>query len=190
MASQHFDDQGVSLVETMLAVLVAFIAMSTLGAVVFTAMVGNKNQGVETTRMTTLAQEKVEELLRLLMTDTTTNTTLITDAGWSVGLTANTKTQDFTSPLTDCPTGAPDEGYVDFLDANGVAAQGLCAGIISSTNVNGTNMPYGYQRRWRIQDSPGAVAGMKQITVVVYSRNAVQTGATPPTVSVTTFKSQ
>ena len=59
MISEH-DDRGVTLVETMIAILVAFVVMASLGAVVFSTMVANKNQGTEVTRMTGLAQEKAE----------------------------------------------------------------------------------------------------------------------------------
>ncbi len=174
------DERGVSLVETMIAVLVAFIAMSSLGAVIFSAMVANKNQGTETTRMTALAREKMEQLVRLPYDDTTTNTTLITDTGWDVGLASSAAT-DLTQ-LTSCPgSGDANVGYVDFLDNNGQPLAGACATAIASG--------FGYERRWKITDVSG-VSGLKQITVMVYAPNAVRAGGAMPTVAVTTFKSQ
>ena len=173
-------ESGVSLVETMIAVLVAFIVMSSIGAVIFSSMVANKNQGTEVTRMTALAQEKMEQLARLSFSNTTTNTTLITDSGWSIGLTTNAST-DLTQ-LASCPTtGTANVGYVDFLDNNGQPLSGACATAIASG--------FGYQRRWKITSVSG-VTGLKQIVVVVYARNAVTTSSAPPMVSLTTLKSQ
>lgn len=176
----HEESRGVTLVETMIAVLVAFIAMASVGAVVFSSMVANKNQGTETTRITALAQEKIEQLVRLAYSDTTTNTTLINDTGWAIGLTPNTST-DLTQ-LTDCPaTGSANIGYVDFLDNNAQPLSGACATAIAGG--------FGYLRRWKITTVSG-VTGLKQVTVVVYSLNAVQAGSAKPSVSLTTFKSQ
>ncbi len=173
-------DRGVSLVETMIAVLVAFIAMSSMGAVIFSAMVTNKNQGTEVTRMTALAREKLEQLTRLTYNNSTTNTTLITDTGWDVGLTSNATT-DLTQ-LISCPgAGDANVGYVDFLDNDGQPLAGDCATAVASG--------FGYERRWKIVDVTG-VTGLKQITVIVYAPNAVRAGGAMPTVAVTTFKSQ
>ncbi len=173
-------DRGVTLIETMLAVLMAFIVMASIGTAVFSAMVTNKNQGAETTRMTTMAQEKIEELIRLNFTDTTTNATLITDVGWNIGLTSNSLTD--LNRLSTCPaSGTADVGYLDFLDNNGLPIQGTCASAVASS--------YGYERRWKIQDVSG-ITGLKQITVVAYSLNAVNAGGGTPSVSLTSFKSQ
>ena len=173
-------ESGVSLVETMIAVLVAFIVMSSIGAVIFSSMVANKNQGTEVTRMTALAQEKMEQLVRLPFTDATTNTTLITDSGWSIGLTPNTSTT--LTQLSTCPaSGTAEVGYVDFLDSNGQPLSGSCASAIAAG--------YGYERRWRITNVTG-VTGLKQIAVAVYAPNAVRAGGGTPLVSLTTLKSQ
>ena len=137
--SVRSSERGVTLVETMIAVLVAFVVMASLGAVIFSAMVANKDQGTEVTRMTALAQEKVEQLSRLTYADTSTNTTLITDTGWSIGLTANSAT-DLTQ-LSACPTGS-NVGYVDFLDNTGQPLAGACSTELATA--------WGYQRRWQI----------------------------------------
>jgi hypothetical protein len=173
------EDRGVSLVETMMAVIIAFIAMSAIGGVVFSSLVANKNQGTEVSRMTVIAQEKMNELLGLSYSDTTTNTTLVSDTGWAVGLSAG----GGTAYLTACPSGAPDQGYVDFLDNNGKPLNGTCSTVITSK--------YGYERRWQISAVSG-VTGLKQITVVVYALNAVATNPTPSHqyVTLTTMKSQ
>lgn len=61
----HMHDEGVSLVETMIAVLVALIGVFSIGQVIFIATVTNKNQGTETTRAVIYAQDKLEKLLSL-----------------------------------------------------------------------------------------------------------------------------
>lgn len=175
------DDRGGSLIETMIAVLVAFIAMSSVGVVVFSAMVQNKNEGAETTRMTALAREKLEQLLWLDYGDTTTNTTLITDSGWSVGLTSNAATD--LDQLNDCPaSGSPNEGYVDFLDSEGVPLSGSCSAAIAGG--------FAYVRRWRITTEIAGPPGLKQITVAVYALNAVRAGGQLPVVTLTSYRSQ
>ena len=178
--SSNPNDRGGSLVETMIAVLVAFIAMSSVGAVVFSAMVSNKNQGIEQTRMTVLAQEKMEELIRLNYADATTNTTLITDTDWSKGLTVNADTD--LEELFTCPaSGSANVGYVDWLDQNSVPGSGSCSDVVGQVRA--------YIRRWKVTDVSG-ITGLKQITVVVYAPNAVKAGQATPLVSLTTFKSQ
>ena len=174
------NERGVTLVETMMAILVAFIAMGSVGVVVFSAMVANKNQGTEITRMTSMGQEKIEELNRLTYTDSTTNTTLISDTNWNVGLTPNSSTD--LNYISGCPSATADIGYVDYLDANGLALSGAtCAAAIAGG--------YSYERRWQMTLVSG-VTGLKQITVAVYSPNAVQTKAQMPYMTLTTLKSQ
>jgi hypothetical protein len=130
--------------------------------------------------MTALAREKMEQLVRLSYSNTTTNTTLITDTGWDVGLTSNSATD--LSQLASCPlTGDANVGYVDFLDNNGQPLFGACETAIAPG--------FGYTRRWKITDVSG-VTGLKQIIVIVYAPNAVRAGGAMPTVAVTTFKSQ
>ena len=59
------NEQGVSLVEAMIAILIALYVMTSLGGVVFMATVQNKNQGVEASRVTVYAQDKIETLMNL-----------------------------------------------------------------------------------------------------------------------------
>ncbi len=58
-------DSGVTLAETMIAVLVALIGVFSIGSLIFQATVTNKNQGTEVTRATIYAQDKIEKLLSL-----------------------------------------------------------------------------------------------------------------------------
>jgi Tfp pilus assembly protein PilV len=153
-------DRGASLVEAMIAILVAFVAMAGIGTAVFRASITNKNQGTEQARLTVLAQEKMEELLRLSYGQVTTNTTLITNSGWAVGLSAGGGTAKLpgTDPTTECAA-AGAQGYVDFLDKNGIPLGATnspigttCVDAMTNTNANGTGAPYTYQRRWQITD--------------------------------------
>ncbi len=168
------NERGVTLVETVMAMLIAMIAVAGLGGAIFTSLVQNKNQGAEITVAATLARDKMEQLVSLGFTDTTTPTTGITDTGWVTGLTAGgTLTQ-----VTACPTSGPAVGYVDFLDASGTQiGPGACAAVAN----------FSYVRQWNIT-SPSA--SLKQITVVVYSLRAANTGALSPFVVLTTYKSQ
>ena len=88
-------DQGVSLIEAMIAVLIAMFVMTALGGVVFNATVQNKNQGVEMSRVAVYAQDKIETLMNLDWYNcsqstplATCNTTGFTDAAWNKGLIA------------------------------------------------------------------------------------------------------
>jgi Tfp pilus assembly protein PilV len=152
MSAKQPTDRGASLVEAMIAILVAFIAMAGIGMAVFRASVTNKNQGTEQARLTVLAQEKMEELMRLSYGDVSTNTTLVTDSGWAVGLSAGGGTNMLpdVNPSSEC-TSITAEGYVDFLDGNGTAIQNSCVNAMTVGSTT-SNVPYAYQRRWQIAD--------------------------------------
>src|SRR5579875_1607033 len=169
-------DRGFSLVETMIAVLIALVAVFGLGTVIFIASVTGKNQGTEGTRATIYAQDKIEKLLSLdfntNLSDTNScdqtsssqpascNTTGITGSSWTQGLLAGGSI----SPMAFCASASP--GYEDFLDANGVQLTGSgCAGLSGTPS---------YIRQWQITDltSPSGGPAMKQITVAVYALNA------------------
>ncbi len=57
--------RGVTLPETMMAVLVATVGVFSMGFLIFQASATNKNQGQEVTRATIYAQDKIEKLLSL-----------------------------------------------------------------------------------------------------------------------------
>lgn len=178
--SQRSTDDGISLLETMVATLIALVGVFSLGAVVFQATVTNKNQGTEMTRAIIYAQDKMEKLLSLDFSSCTQaassqpascNTTNITDSGWTQGLLAGgpiSSTSLTTSPIAlNCPTvPSSSQGYVDFLDANGLqlpAGGGACSSL--------TGIGISYIREWTITDLTAFSGGpvMKQVTVAVYS---------------------
>lgn len=175
-------ERGTSLVETLMAVFIAVISMTSLGAVIFLSTVQNKNEGFETTRMTVFAREKIEELIYLDYSDTSSNISSVTDAAWDVGLTAGGPT-DLGTEITACPTSGNAVGYVDFLDSDGIKLSGTaCSDAALST--------WAYIRQWKIEDDPGGTPDMKQISVAVHAPAAVRTGGNPPIVMLTTYKSE
>lgn len=205
-------DRGVSLIETMIAVVVALIGVFSIGSLIFQATVTNKNQGTEVTRATIYAQDKMEKLLSLSFSTcnqgVTTNpsacdTANITGTGWNTGLVAGGQlnTGDPNAPMqSTCPTSGASLGYVDFLDNNGAplpATAGACSTVTTSSIA--------YVRMWQIQDvcvstSPANPAGcvggpvsgpfQKQITVAVWSQAAIGQGTqAKPVVMVTSYLS-
>lgn len=196
-------DGGVTLIETMLAVLIAVIGVFGLGSLVFQASATSKNQGTETTRAVIYAQDKMEKLLSLSSIATGTgqpdfatctqpassqpsqcNTTFITSTtGWTTGLLAGGSI----SPLVlSCPTTGANVGYMDFLDATGAQFDNCAVGVTTVSS---------YIRQWQITDlttsTTPAVFGpaAKQITVAVYSLSAVNTNGGKPIVILTSIVS-
>ena len=180
-------DQGVSLVETMIAVLISMFVMTALGGVVFTATVQNKNQGVEMSRVAVYAQDKIETLMNMDWSDCTQstpltgcNTTGLTGSGWNTGLLAGGSL----TYATACPTSGASVGYIDYLDANGNQYTGADCSVVGT---------YAYQRQWEITDvitTAAGTPGLKRIDVYVWSKNAVNTGSSAPSVMLTTFLSE
>lgn len=188
-------DQGVTLIETMIAVLIALLGCFSLGSLVFMASATSKNQGTETTRAVIYAQDKIEGLLKLASIPVAggpdyaactgipstqpavCNTTGVTSVtGWTYGLVAGGST----SPLQlTCPSSGSNVGYMDFLDSTGAQFDGCVVG--------GTTVP-AYIRQWQIGDANtfGPTPALKQITVAVYSLSAVNTNGGKPVVVLTT----
>jgi hypothetical protein len=190
----HGSERGVSLIETLIAVLIALIGVFSIGALIFQSTVTNRNQGSETTRATIYAQDKMEKLLSLDFTSCTQSassqpascdTADISANGWTQGLLAD---GTLGPPVqANCPASGASVGYVDFLDANGLQLPGStpatsCSGI--------TAAKIAYVRMWQITDvaSTGGPA-LKQISVAVYSQSAVNAGAGKPIVVLTSLLS-
>ena len=183
------DTHGSTLAETMIAVLVALVGVFSLGGVIFQAMTTNKNQGTEVTRATIYAQDKIEKLLSLDFISctqsagsqpATCNSTGITASGWTQGLLAS----GALSPMqATCPSSGASVGYVDYLDANGIQLTGTSCSAISAATPS-------YIRMWQITDvtTTGAPA-IKNVTVAVYSQNAVNAAGGKPVIIVTSLLS-
>lgn len=193
-------NRGVTLIETMLAIAIALIAVFGMGSLVLQTSATSKNQGTETTRAVIYAQDKLEKMLSLAAVPTTSsqpdfvsctttpassqpsacNTTKVAAAGWTTGLLAGGSS----SPLQpSCPTTGSNIGYMDFLNPSGVQIDS-CAY---------PDAPVAYVRQWQITDlttttTPAAFTGgpaAKQIIVAVYSLSAVNTNGGKPVVLVT-----
>jgi hypothetical protein len=164
-------ENGVSLIETMMAVFIAMFSIFGMGTLIAQVSATTKNQGTETTQATIFAQDKIENLLSLNFIDCNVasasqppscNSTGISDAAWTQGLLAG----GATSPeQLSCPATGLNLGYVDFLDHNGVPLTGTTCADIPTSSI-------AYVRQWAITDLPTTGQPMKQITVAVYSLNA------------------
>ncbi len=191
-------ERGVSLVETMMAVLIATFVITSLGGVVFKATATNKNQGVEMSRVTVYAQDKIETLTNLDWyactegtpvppsttppgaPDAACNTTGITGSGWNRGALAG----GTLAYAVGCPTSGAMIGYVDFLDAAGNQYTGADCSAVGT---------YAYQRQWQVTDvisTADYTPGLKRVDVIVWSRAAVNTGSAAPSAMLSTYLSE
>jgi hypothetical protein len=187
-------ERGTTLVEALIAVLIALIGVFGLGSLIFEATVTNKNRGTEVTRATIYAQDKMEKLLSLdfnacsqasSMQPASCNTTNMSGVGWTQGLLAGGATGPLPQPV--CPSSGPSIGYIDFLSVDGlqlpVGGPGSGCSALSGANV-------GYVRMWQITDLPTTGGPpLEQVSVSVYSMLAVNTGAARPIVTLTTYLS-
>ncbi|HEV2494317.1 MAG TPA: hypothetical protein VG204_14725 [Terriglobia bacterium] len=185
-----------TLIETMVAILVAIVGVFGLGSLVFQATVVNKNQGAEKTRATIYAQDKMEKLLSLDFTSCTQsassqpgacNATGITGSGWTQGLLAGgpLSAAQLTGPPVgvNCPGAAGAAiGYTDFLDVNGQQLTGACSGITIGIS---------YVREWTITDLTPPTGGpaLKAISVAVYAQSGIGAEGGKPIVLVTSVLS-
>jgi Tfp pilus assembly major pilin PilA len=187
-------ENGVTLIETLIAVLVAVVGLFSVGGLIFQGTVTNKNQGTEVTRATIYAQDKMEKLLSLNFASCTQsatsqpagcNTTNINAAGWTDGLLAGGAIGP--SVQATCPISGASVGYIDFLDSNGLQLPG------STTATGCSAIPpsdISYVRMWQILDvaSTGGPT-LKQISVAVYSQSAVNSGSGKPVVVLSSLLS-
>lgn len=179
------DEGGFTLVECMVAIVVAVVGVFSIGSVIYMATATSNNQGSQATRATIYAQDKIEKLLSLDFNtsaldpnscDVTSgllpascNTTGISSGGWNQGLLAGGST----GPMAETCASAQ-AGYADFLDAQGNQISGTSCSALSGSPV--------FVRQWEITDLTPASGGppIKQITVAVYSLGAqVRAGGIP-----------
>ncbi len=187
-------ESGVTLIETLIAVVIAVVGVFSVGGLIFQGTVTNKNQGTEVTRATIYAQDKMEKLLSLNFSNCTQsassqpsgcNTTNVNASGWTDGLLAGGAIGP--SVQATCPSSGVSVGYIDFLDSNGIQLPGS-SGATSCSAI--TSSDISYVRMWQISDV--AFAGgppLKQISVAVYSRSAVNSGSGKPVVVLSSLLS-
>jgi len=163
-------ERGIGLIETMVALLLILIGLLAVMSLFTIASAGNTTQGEYQTRATEYAQYKMEQLVRLSFSDSTTNTTVFPPAptggtGLGSGLTPG-------GSVGSVNAVSPVSGYVDYLDNAG--------------NLLPGSSGWFYKRQWRIELD--AASRMKTITVLTIARTAAGPGVKPSSTLVC-FKS-
>jgi len=163
---QHCSQSGVSILEVTIAgFFLTVVSVALLNA--FTMAVGqNKTQGEIGTRVTEYAQDKMEQLLALSYSDTTSNTASSTYPAPSTGGTG----------LSDgggINPASPVANYVDYLASDGT----LQGGTSTSTTF--------YKRLWQISSA----SNLKTITVFTTAVNTAGGRGKVPTTTLVSFKS-
>lgn len=165
-SSSH--ERGMSLLETMIALVILIIATIGIMALGAIAMATTENQGHLAARTAEYAQDKIEQLMSLSYGDGTSDTTQFPAASTGgSGLTVGGST-DPSNPVT-----SPGTGYVDYLDISG-----------QPTTSSGN---WYYIRVWQVSTYSTTV---KQITVVtkVKAQVGAPSGALPQS-TMTSLKS-
>ena len=150
-----------SLLETMFAVFIVLVVAVNVMAMAFTAITTTENQGHRAARTAEYAQDKMEQLLALAYSDTTSDTTQIpTSEANGVGMIPGG------SQNPDTPVAK----YVDYLDSDG---KPLCP-------CTGTTAPasWFYKRVWAIS-TPTGTTNLKQITVTAIVARSVANKVIP-----------
>jgi len=162
---------GSTLIETMIALLVLLIGvMGVLGVLSF-AVTQNWNQGDRSTRTTEYAQDKMEQLLALNFTDSTSNTAAYPTA--SSGGTGLGGSMAGSTTVGGIVAGSPVTQYVDYIDSSG--------------NVQSASTGALYIREWSI--STNTSGNLKTIAVVARALVPSASGGAPSTTLVS-MKSQ
>lgn len=152
------DESGITLVESMIAMLIMLAGLLGMAQVITFCAVAGKTYGRDATKATAAAHDKMEELTGLGFSDTTSNVTV--DAPFpanGTGLTAG----------GSIAPSAPVQGYADYLDFTGSRTTAASAA---------------YTRQWQIIDNSSS---LKTIMVSVTSNKSFDFGEAPSTVLVT-----
>lgn len=151
-------EKGMTLIECLIAMTILLFGLLSLAQVLAFSVVASKTYGRDDTKTTIFARDKMEELMGLEFSDTTTDVTA--DAPFpagGVGLTAG----------GGIPPAGPSAGYVDYVDHDG--------------NRTGAGNA-AYTRQWQIIDDS---ASLKRIVVNVTSNESFEYGQAPSTTTVT-----
>jgi len=165
--------RGFTMLETMFATMILLIGVTGLMTLFVVASVRNVGNGDQATRTTEYAQDKMEQLLALTYTDTTSNVT-------GFPTTPNGCTSCGLFPggsLTTLTT-----YYFDYIDTTGTPVA-----AVTSPNA------IAYTRYWWIE-TPAGLPNMKRITVMVVANltigtNSIGTSSLSPTTTLVSFKS-
>jgi prepilin-type N-terminal cleavage/methylation domain-containing protein len=144
-------ERGTTLIEVMVASAILLIVLSGLLSMVGLATNFTENHGHLEARTAEYAQDKMEQLLALAYTDSTSDTanTITEDTG-GTGLAAGGSSDP----------GAPVDGYTDWVADDGNILGG------GGTPIDG----WFYERVWQITSMSGS---LKEIAVTVTVRSAV-----------------
>jgi Tfp pilus assembly protein PilV len=152
------DESGMTLVESMMAIVILLVGLLTMAQVLAFGVIASKTFGRDAGKTTASARDKMEELTGLRFSDTTTNVTVTPPYPTNgVGLTAGGSIYP-SSPVA---------GYSDYLDMLGGRTPGTGAA---------------YTRQWQIIND---AANVKRIIVSVTSNKSFKYGTAPSTVIVT-----
>jgi type II secretory pathway pseudopilin PulG len=155
------NESGMTLVESLMAILILLAGLLSMAQVLAFSVVASKTHGRDASRATAVARDKMEELLALEFSDTTTNVSVFPHAA-----AANTGlSPGYGSVYPDEPV----DLYHDCLDAAG--ARTTNAGSVA------------YTRQWKIVNVPGATK-LKQILVSVRSNKSFRVGTAPSTLLI------
>lgn len=158
MLKKLSEERGMTLVETMIALLILLSGLMAMAQVLAFSVVASKTFGRDSTRATAFARDKMEELDSLSFADVHANVTVNppypTDG---VGLTAG----------GSIPPTSPAAGYCDYLDSAGARTTSAAAL---------------YTRQWQIMADG---TNVKKIIVAVTSNKSFRYGTAPSTVLVT-----
>jgi len=152
---------GMSLLETMIALLILMITTVGLLSLGMAATSTTENRGHLAARTTEYAQDKMEQLISLAWGDTTTDTTVIPMVSGGTGLSVDCGGAGTACGSSD-PT-APATSYVDYLDSSG--------NLLTYTGGAAPSNWY-YMRVWQITKL-ASNANIKQITVTSKVRRQV-----------------
>jgi type II secretory pathway pseudopilin PulG len=177
---------GMTLIETMIAVLLILIAAATVMTMALTAVTTTENQGHLAARTAEYAQDKMEQLLSLAYCDANSNTAVFPSSPTGgTGLGGCMNPGNPVDPRVPGGTvgglnpAAPVQGYADFLceDGSYVGTAGCTA------------EKWYYMRLWQITNPPvPAGNSLKQITVRAQVRSGIASRATVPQSTVTSIK--
>ncbi|GEM_PF-1468961 len=159
MKSALKNESGMTLVESMIAILILLFGLLALAQAIAFSVVASKTFGRDSGLATAAAHDKMEELVGLPFGDTTTNLTEAPPYGADgTGL----------APGGSFYPADPVEGYTDTLDVTG-------ARTASAADI-------AYTRQWQVVDE---TATRKRIIVSVRSNKSFNYGTPPSTVLVT-----
>ncbi len=161
---------GSTLIETMVATALMVVVSAGVMALAAVSLATSENQGHLSARTSEYCQDKLEQLLALSFSDSTSNTAIIpTSSTGGTGLVIGGSSNP----------ASPSSGYIDYLDITG--------NILTTV---GTAAPSGwyYIRVWSIAAGPAGATNSKLITVTTKTDAAVGTVGAVPQSTVAALK--